>query len=524
MGFSGYCDEFEFYNKALTQSDILTAYLNPRGVAGLQAWYNFNLIDGGSAGSFLNKVTTGDKKDIKATFYKFTGRATSGGLESGRVVEFAPTLASGRTVIPADSEFTLSAPAVEHGNLTFKVDGAVVSAGSKVKINKSVEVTAAPASGYKLVEIYVNGTALVGNTFIMSGDASVTAKFVAENAYQVSYTVQGDGAMTIADSNSAPIENKGYAVAGTQLTITLTPSSGTKLISLKKGTENITSLVTNNQLVVTMPAENVTYTAAFASPYCKPTSNRKSSTERRLATITVSGAKVNGVSAPFTNDLNNNSQPNVYLDKTANIINTTKGDELTISWTIHNEIPWMHYYVYIDYDKDEIFNQENELVSYTYYNAVNEEPVPNSVGEIVTAGQSFTSAPKFTIPADALVGQTRLRFKVDWNSKDPCGNTASNNLIGNNNGTILDYTIDIKGTATSIDNESTNALVLRYDENKLFIDGMKEGDKLAIYNLAGNKVKEAEIAETDVQDLVNGCYLIKVTTASGFKTMKFIKR
>lgn len=180
--------------------------------------------------------------------------------------------------------------------------------------------------------------------------------------------------------------------------------------------------------------------------YCVPEGNvnrRGSPTERRLQTITISGATLNNEAAPFSNTLNNTPQPNVYLDATDAIITTSQGDELTVSWTFRNDISWMHYYIYIDYNQDGVFNEEDELVSFTYFNASSEDDAPNSIGEMVSAGASFTTAPKFTIPQDVLTGKTRLRFKVDWNSKNPCGHPGPQNIIGANNGTIVDYTIEI---------------------------------------------------------------------------------
>lgn len=180
--------------------------------------------------------------------------------------------------------------------------------------------------------------------------------------------------------------------------------------------------------------------------YCVPEGNvnrRGSPTERRLQTITISGATLNNEVAPFSNTLNNIPQPNVYLDVTDAIITASQGDEITVSWNFRNAISWMHYYIYIDYDQDGVFNEEDELVSFTYFNASSEDDAPNSIGEMVSAGASFTTAPKFTIPQDVLTGKTRLRFKVDWNSKNPCGHPGPQNIIGANNGTIVDYIIDI---------------------------------------------------------------------------------
>ena len=43
--------------------------------------------------------------------------------------------------------------------------------------NKVITVTATPDEGYKLVAIKVNGEAIEGNTFVLSGDSVVTAEF-----------------------------------------------------------------------------------------------------------------------------------------------------------------------------------------------------------------------------------------------------------------------------------------------------------------------------------------------------------
>ena len=51
--------------------------------------------------------------------------------------------------------------------------------------------------------------------------------------------------------------------------------------------------------------------------------------------------------------------------------------------------------------------------------------------------------PSFTIPSDLEAGQYRLRFKIDWNSLDPCGNPASSNSLSQNGGCIMDMTLNV---------------------------------------------------------------------------------
>ena len=46
MGFSGLCDELQFFNKALSAAEVQQAYQTPQDIPNLTAWYTFNSIDG----------------------------------------------------------------------------------------------------------------------------------------------------------------------------------------------------------------------------------------------------------------------------------------------------------------------------------------------------------------------------------------------------------------------------------------------------------------------------------------------
>src|SRR5699024_7871970 len=62
--FSGMCDEFQYFNRALTSDELLTAYNDPKGIDGLTALYDFNSIAEGTTGQFENKIKSSDKADI----------------------------------------------------------------------------------------------------------------------------------------------------------------------------------------------------------------------------------------------------------------------------------------------------------------------------------------------------------------------------------------------------------------------------------------------------------------------------
>ena len=97
----------------------------------------------------------------------------------------------------------------------------------------------------------------------------------------------------------------------------------------------------------------------------------------------------------------------------------------------------MHSYLYIDFNNDKEFTAEldannyyvptatSELVSYNRYSPNNEATWYNGDGSTATDGHinmSGAALPSFTIPENIEPGDYRARFKLDWNSTDPCGN------------------------------------------------------------------------------------------------------
>lgn len=134
-----------------------------------------------------------------------------------------------------------------------------------------------------------------------------------------------------------------------------------------------------------------------------------------------------------------------YFDKTGHIVRVSQGNALSVVPTIHS-LQWMHFYLYIDYNHDGMFDQETELVSYTHFRATDPGDFYDSKGQRIPTGNIHNGGrlPEFTIPIDAKLGQTRARFKCDWNSKDPCGDAK----LAENRGAICDFTIEILAPAT----------------------------------------------------------------------------
>ena len=178
---------------------------------------------------------------------------------------------------------------------------------------------------------------------------------------------------------------------------------------------------------------------------------------RRLNSFTISDG--NGNTATATN-VQATTTSAVYADKTGSVLTTDAGATLSFS-ALDWAGSWMHAYVYIDYNNDGIFNTtlnpngantNGELVSYNFYSAGGTSNGQDSKGQAMSnnCGVIKDNMPSWTLPADLPDGIYRLRFKVDWNSLEPCGNAATGNTIAGNGGCICDITLNIGGVTPTV--------------------------------------------------------------------------
>ncbi len=182
-----------------------------------------------------------------------------------------------------------------------------------------------------------------------------------------------------------------------------------------------------------IPAQN-----AFAD-YCTFSGN-STHTERRLQSFTLT----DGVTDAAVQNVQPALRSAVYKDMTSTVFETSPGATISFK-ALDWKGSWMHGYAYIDYDNDQVFNQDNELVSYSFYSPTDAGTGTNSKGETVGNGGGITtsSMPNWVIPTDLAAGDYRFRFKGDWNSKDPCGITGSTNNTAANGGFMVDITIRV---------------------------------------------------------------------------------
>ena len=168
------------------------------------------------------------------------------------------------------------------------------------------------------------------------------------------------------------------------------------------------------------------------------------------------------------------SSNKMYTCFNGKTINVLAGEQVTaeVGYTGN----WMHGYVYIDKNNDGRFTAEvegthtipaeSEVMTFSFYGA--NDNGYNSAGTNFTGTSRNTlNMPAFTIPADLTPGIYRMRYKVDWNSIDPAGNTSSDNHIVDNRGGIVDVRLNVHEKTIQVNDANRNGEVLAADGSKL---------------------------------------------------------
>ena len=259
--------------------------------------------------------------------------------------------------------------------------------------------------------------------------------FETYNIYTVTATPSDENLGT-AEASATEVEE------GAAVTITAIPNEEGKFLNWTLNGEVVS---TENPYTATVTAntEFVANIEEIELEYCTISGNSTHS-GRYLPSFTLT----TGVNDLVVSDIQPSSQQALYHNKTSEVLETSPGT--TISF---KELPWngewMHGYVFIDYNKDGVFNNTlnsngqtgGELVSYNFYSETDDSIGQNSKGEIVNHSTyvTATSMPEWTIPSDLASGDYRMRFNIAWCSIDPCGSEE----MAINGGAMVDITIRV---------------------------------------------------------------------------------
>ena len=171
--------------------------------------------------------------------------------------------------------------------------------------------------------------------------------------------------------------------------------------------------------------------------------------------------------------------------------------------------------IWIDYNQNGVFEDSEKVVS-------------------GSSSSSGTLTANITIPTNAVLGNTRMRVSMKYNSAQTACETFSY-------GEVEDYTVNItqSSSAPSFDsldadplsNESIEPFVLYPNptSSKLYVDlkGIEGDVSIKIYDLHGRLLKESFFrnlnAEIDVSDLANGIYIISIDEEKMPINKRFVK-
>ncbi|MBQ7683166.1 MAG: glycoside hydrolase family 16 protein [Bacteroidaceae bacterium] len=185
-----------------------------------------------------------------------------------------------------------------------------------------------------------------------------------------------------------------------------------------------------------------TGTKAQDYPVSFPTDQAVTHASRRVSSVSLGGQTIKVADAE-----------KVYNEMTDQTFTVRPGQRVKASMGYNGA--WMNAYAYIDFGQDGQFDvsepnedgtlgDDNDLVSYSYYNH------HNSAGATLADGNT-AEMPAFTIPTDMEEGTYRMRFKLDWDCIDPAGSTKTGNELVRNGGVVVDVSLLVSKEGTGDD-------------------------------------------------------------------------
>lgn len=496
-------DEIQVWNKTLTTDEIFASMDNFSTVPeNLVALYKF------------------DENSIEDIPNQGSGVACNANLVSGKITKYQwysdydpspiqATLVDGH-VLP---KFAVNyASETANGSFVIKNGNNIITPGTKVPQYATLTIETTPAEGYQVKSIKVNNIEIEGNTFVLEEEATITVEFT--DKLSVTYTVTGDGSFSILDANiNEEINNGDEIEKGTWVFMTIVANEGSEISnftingineieSIEGGVYMIRSCQTNLDINVEFSKKQ--YNVAFSSNAYGALVVKKGNTVIENNALIEYGTELSITAKPT-----GQATLNVFTINGVDKLNEIK-DALVMNITVTEKL---------DIKAEFIVPNRSLTCNITGKGTVK---IEDEDGNIYENGETtIPNGSNITITFIPEDGYKLSDFLFDGESlfEDVVDNKYDFSNIDDN------YTFDvvfIKGT--SLQNTSADAVSVRYAAGTLHVIGMNTGDRLDIYDIAGNYVRTSEVADTNVSDLADGCYLVKVTTGNTIKTVKFIKK
>ena len=493
-GFSKYIDEVAIYNKALTATEVVSAKTYAPAVSGLLGLYHFAEVVDGTTGQYANESTQDCASSLNMTYVKSTtsgaNNAWANGLAYVTDTEEAPTTTADASIArqAPDIDVTVTLEQSEGGTIaiTNTADGTeFVNGENTAKAGNALTITATPEDGYQLIGIYAmdtetgNTTEITGDTYVVTGNVIITARFTNEtyaltilNEQNFPFTITlngqevtdyehmlGGGAeyhltvtepedkvftsITINGVSQAPAEGGYYAIvlegnatlaingyAKPTFTVTFeqpaggtvgaTTGSGTSMVTLNSGD----TVLQGTEITLTN-TKNAGYT--FVN-YVVNGSNYASRTYTVNDNVTISAVFEEGIDycePTFTNG-STISRTDRYVGNPLNVTDGTNSLALTTYGNTANRE------AYIDATDNQLVTEAGKTITFTatgggtwmntsIYVDFNLDGFTSSDKVYSNSGgTAYAGTYTFTVPTDQAAGRYRVRYLVDWANSDPC--------------------------------------------------------------------------------------------------------
>ena len=141
------------------------------------ALYNNTTSLGQNLSGNIGTATTTSTVDITSNWETYKGYGSNFGIRL-RLNRSSRYTASSMNIYGAEILVDYTIPTYHNVSVTQSTGGTIsLSQSGQVLEGTTVSVTATPSDGYELENIYVNGTALSGTSFIVNEDKAVSAVF-----------------------------------------------------------------------------------------------------------------------------------------------------------------------------------------------------------------------------------------------------------------------------------------------------------------------------------------------------------
>ena len=151
---------------------------------------NTTSLDQNLSGNIGTTATT-STIDITSNWETYKGYGNNFGIRL-RLNRSSRNTASSMNIYGAEILVDYTIPTYHNVSVTQSTGGTIsLSQSGQVLEGTTITVTATPSDGYELENIYVNGTALSGTSFVVDGDKTVSAVFNQLIRYTISTSITG---------------------------------------------------------------------------------------------------------------------------------------------------------------------------------------------------------------------------------------------------------------------------------------------------------------------------------------------